>query len=114
MPHCIVEYSKNLESFMSPRELVNAANRGAVESGLFDSFNIKSRAIGYQHYLVAGEVSDFIHVQVKILPGRTEQQKSHLSGLVLDSIKSLAIKDVTITVEVCDLHGESYAKFVDG
>ena len=112
MPHCIVEYSKNLESFMSPRELVNAANRGAVESGLFEALNIKSRAIGYQHYLVGGEVSDFIHVVVKILPGRSDSQKRGLSNLVLESLKSLAIKEVSITVEVCDLHGESYAKFV--
>lgn len=112
MPHCIVEYSQKLESFMSPQELVNAANRGAVESGLFEVINIKSRAIGYQHYLVGGEVCDFIHVTVKILPGRTDLQKTHLSSLVLESIQSLAIPKVTITVEVSDLHGESYAKLV--
>ncbi|MGF1683993.1 hypothetical protein [Photobacterium minamisatsumaniensis] len=38
MPHCIIEYSQNIESQTTPFSLVNAVSEGAFFSGLFDGY----------------------------------------------------------------------------
>lgn len=108
MPHCIIEHAEHLDS----QVLINSVYQGALASNLFEPEQIKSRAISYSHYQTAGRQKAFVHVTLKILSGRTEQQKSQLSGLVFEQLKSLGLTDLSLTVEVVDIDRGSYSKAV--
>lgn len=108
MPHCVVEHSINLDSNL----LIESVFQGALNSGLFepDGSDIKVRALGYSSYMTGLRKTDFIHVALKILSGRTSEQKLSLSNAVIKELVALAFNDVSITVEVVDIDRSSYRK----
>jgi len=110
MPHCVVEHSINLDSDL----LVQKVFLGALSTGLFepDGSDIKVRALGYSSYMTGPKKSDFIHVALKILSGRTSEQKLSLSKAVIEELIALAYNDVSITVEVVDMDRDSYRKVI--
>lgn len=110
MPHCIAEHSSNIDGSI----LLEALFNGALKSELFeaDGRDIKVRATPYNHYQVGTGPIDFIHVQLKILSGRTSQQKSALSQSVLTEIALLVSQPCSITVEVTDIDRSCYAKLM--
>ena len=110
MPHCIIEYAKPLEDRLDPTKLVQTVYEGAYSSGLFEGPDIKTRAIAYGEYLTGTDKAAFIHVTVKILKGRTDEQKQRLSSTVIKSLISLQLSDISITVDIVDMESKSYAK----
>ncbi len=112
MPHCIIEYSQDLEAKIEPQELIKIVHQGAVASKLFDESHIKTRALAYAHYQTGISDNAFIHVTAKILSGRTQKQKAELSKSILSQFEKLALSSVTITVQICDIETESYSKMV--
>ena len=108
MPHLIIEYARPLENDLDIQTLAETAFDGAVESELFTPANIKSRCHPVDAYWIGGEKQNFIHVNVKLLPGRTEEQKKMLSQKVFDAIKNF-VGDIKTSVEVHDLP-EAYTK----
>lgn len=108
MPHCIIEYSKDLD--MDPNTLVKVVHAGATQSELFDATAIKTRAIAYEHFLVGEGNRSFVHVSAKMLSGRTNEQKNHLSRILFSQLQALELQNCTLTVEVIDLDKLSYAK----
>lgn len=112
MPHCIIEYSKPLEKVIQPQQLIDAVLNGAKKSDLFELDHIKLRTQSFEHYQRGDERLSFIHVTLKILSGRTVEQRECLSQLVAEELGKLAVADVTITVEVIDMERESYTKIV--
>jgi 5-carboxymethyl-2-hydroxymuconate isomerase len=112
MPHCIIEYSSNIESIVDVPALLKSVYQGALASSLFAPEDIKCRAIPYMHSYIGESSSDFIHVVLKILQGRNEQQKADLSVHVLKALKALPFTDISITVEVVDIEVSSYQKEV--
>lgn len=113
MPHCIVEYSETLRSRLSPSKLVQSVYESALKSGLFEGPDIKTRALVYQDFLTGAAPADFIHVTIRILSGRTDEQKQSLSSAVLTGLTDLSPAGVSLTVEVADIHRNSYAKLAD-
>lgn len=85
---------------------------GAIESDLFDKAgaDIKVRAISYDDHISGSTLSSFVHVSLKILSGRTEEQKCLLSDSVLNKLLELGLSDCSVTVEVVDIDRASYAK----
>jgi len=110
LPHCIVEYSATLGSRLSPSELMQNVYASALKSGLFEGPDIKTRALAYDNCLTGAEPADFIHVTLRILSGRTDAQKQHLTSTVLTGLTDLNLTQVSLTVEVDDIHRHSYAK----
>lgn len=108
MPHCIIEHSSNLDPF-ALNELVFTA---AHESKLFaeDGKDIKVRSQPYDYYLVGGEKVDFIHVSIRLLAGRSADQKRMLSLHTQSKLKRLNLERASITVEVIDMDSQSYVK----
>ncbi|WP_448551492.1 5-carboxymethyl-2-hydroxymuconate Delta-isomerase [Thalassotalea montiporae] len=113
MPHCIIEHASTLDS----NKLVSAVFQGALASELFepDGSDIKVRAIGFNSYQVGNNQSkkspsDFIHITLKILSGRSEEQKQLLSKSVLDAFNTLVLNSCEITIEVVDIDRTSYLK----
>ena len=110
MPHCLVEHSNNLDSDLLVQNVFSAV----LGSGLFESdgSDIKVRGMIYGNYLTGPNRSSFIHVVLKILSGRTPEQKSYLSNVVIDNLVTLNYNEISITVEVVEIDRDSYGKVV--
>ena len=108
MPHCIIEHSPNI----SPEGLMHAVFDGALHSQLFlpNGADIKVRAIAYQNFKLGDSKTSFVHVVVKILAGRTDEQKQRLSQEIIKKLSGLGHQDISITVEVVDMERQSYQK----
>lgn len=112
MPHCIIEYSDDVAEQVSIDDLMGAVHQGAFESGLFDEYDIKTRAIDYQHHRTGQSQDSFVHVTVLLLSGRDEGEKSDLAERILAQIEPILPGVVSVGVEICDMHRESYRKRV--
>lgn len=108
MPHCIIEHSQTIDA----EALMPLVYSGALQSQLFkaDGSDIKVRALPYVACQAGGQQSDFIHVMLRILSGRTAEQKKNLSRLVLSELDSTGISHSSVTVEVVDIDRDSYSK----
>ena len=112
MPHCIIEYSSDVADQVSISDLIEATYRGALSSDLFPEYDIKTRAIAYQHHQTGSTQDSFVHVTVRLLSGRDERQKADLSEKVLAYIEPMLPGVVSVGVEICDMHRDSYRKRV--
>lgn len=111
MPHNIIEYSAELEPHIP--EIIKAVHQGSLDAALFDEQDIKTRALAYQHARLAQDSRFFIHVQGKLLSGRTPEQKKHLSHAILKQLTQLNLRAISLTVEILDIDKSSYAKQVN-
>ena len=112
MPHCVIEYSEDVADQVEITKLVDAVHEGAMASGLFPEYDIKTRATGYHQHRTGQTRDSFVHVTVHLLDGRDDQQKADLSEGVLASIEPLLPGVVSVGVEICDMHRASYRKRV--
>ncbi|NRD72451.1 5-carboxymethyl-2-hydroxymuconate Delta-isomerase [Shewanella sp. VB17] len=110
MPHCIVEYSTDLEERFNPSVLVDLVYQGAFSSKLFEGPDIKIRALPYVYYQTGERKQAFIHVSIRLLEGRTQDKKMKLSNLVLEKLTLLDLEQTSLTVEIIDIERASYAK----
>ncbi len=115
MPHLTLEYTSNL-SDLDPKRILIALNHALVASGQFEEFDIKSRALPLDTFLVgtADERRAFVHAKLALLSGRSAQTKSDLSGAMLRVLrmacKGLADCPVQLCAEIIDMDRASYAK----
>ena len=112
MPHCIVEYAKELEQTLAIKKLLNVVHSSVFASGLFEESSIKTRAIEFTHYQTGLSDTLFIHITLKILFGRNHQQKKDLTQLVLDKLNEVVKPPISLSVEVIDIEKVSYKKLV--
>lgn len=112
MPHCIVEYSNTLLDRLSPADLLGTVHDVAEDSGLFAPAHIKSRAQSYDLFILDENISDFIHVTVRLHQGRSVSQKQHLSSEILQAVSELVLGSVSITVEIVEMDSAAYTKQV--
>jgi 5-carboxymethyl-2-hydroxymuconate isomerase len=110
MPHAVIEYSANLLNEIKIDALITSVYQGAFSSELFSPADIKVRALGFEHYFSGSHSEGFIHVNCKILSGRTQQQKDDLSKVILSELLLLKLESLSISVEVMDIDRESYNK----
>lgn len=112
MPHCIIEYSSGVADCIEIDDLVAAVHQGVLSSGLFDEYDIKTRALAYTHHRTGATRDSFVHVTVRLLSGRDDAQKVDLSEKLLATIEPLLPAVVSVGVEICDMHKDSYRKRV--
>jgi len=111
MPHCIIEYSAPLVHEIDIKQFVQLVHHGAINSGLFERSAIKTRAIRCDDYQVGdNHLGSFIHITIKIMPGRTDEQKQHLLSAVYDSVSPETSCVCSLTLEVIDINAAAYAK----
>ncbi len=110
MPHCIIEYSNDLEQTDKILLVLEMVNESMVSSGLFNVDSIKVRAIPVSKYLIGGKTVPFIHATVRLLAGRTDEQKHILSQAILDTISKQFHSIDNITVDVIDINPNCYSK----
>ena len=110
MPHCIVEYSQNLEQEVPPMDWLEAVQDACMKSELFQPSDIKLRAFPCKHFITGGLQDAFVHVTIRILSGRSQEQKNRLAQSVLDALCCFSVKQVSLTVEILEMDSASYAR----
>ena len=112
MPHCIIEYSKQIEQTLAVQELVSLVHHSVFLSELFEESSIKTRAIEFEHYQTGLSNMPFIHITLKIMFGRNHQQKKKLAALVLDKLNEVFTAPISLSVEVMDIDKVGYKRIV--
>ena len=108
MPHFVIDCSPSVLTKRHPDEMLKEVHRLADESGLFEVGNIKVRIREYDHYLVAGERSDFVHVFANILEGRTTEQKAALSRAMVERLAEMLPDVPAISINVWEFEKATY------
>ncbi|WP_419902798.1 5-carboxymethyl-2-hydroxymuconate Delta-isomerase [Kiloniella sp.] len=109
MPHCIIEYATPLEGKISITKLIDDVFMATAGSGLFDTAAIKVRAIPFADFKTGAEQQNYVNTTVKLLPGRTAEQKKNLGIAVLEAKRASLEGQALLSVEVVDI-SESYFK----
>ena len=108
MPHFVIDCSPSVLTKRHPDEILKEVHRLADESGLFDVANIKVRIREYDHYLVAGERGDFVHVFANVLEGRTTEQKAALSRAIVARLAEMLPDVAWISLNVREFERATY------
>jgi len=111
LPHCIVECSAGCLKHCDAVSLLNRVQDSVIRSGLFAPQSVRCRLLSYEkdNYLLPA-VSDFLHITIRLLPGRSQQQKRDLSSGIIDDLSTLGWRSVSISCECVDLEDESYSQ----
>jgi 5-carboxymethyl-2-hydroxymuconate isomerase len=89
MPHITVEYSSNLDPRVSMRSVIEGIHAAVLASGAFEKGGVRTRAISQDLYVVADGDPDnaFIHVDMRIAPGRSAETKKQVAQSILDVLR---------------------------
>ncbi|HWV11177.1 MAG TPA: 5-carboxymethyl-2-hydroxymuconate isomerase [Pseudomonas sp.] len=109
MPHCLVEGSRALANLIEPAELVRLVHDTAAASDLFKPGEVKVRLSLYEHGCVGGEQKDFIHLIFYVLAGRTDEQKKHLSMLLVRALAQRLASVEAISVDIRDIDRAAFS-----
>ncbi|HEX7390081.1 MAG TPA: 5-carboxymethyl-2-hydroxymuconate isomerase [Acidiphilium sp.] len=91
MPHVVVEYSDNITDQISPRRLVEALHRAALETGVFPLGGLRTRAARRDIYLIADGAPDnaFIAVVARIGAGRDAATRKRVARTLMDALEAV-------------------------
>ena len=119
MPHIIVECSNNLIEKPAASDFFSRLHAVLAAVEPFKMKDFRSRMIRYDDYSVAtGEPTRaFVHIQLGILAGRSDEIKKSASTALLEFLMaefagSVAKLSCAVSVEVRDINGASYEKFI--
>lgn len=108
MPHFVLDCSENILELQKPREVLEEVFETAFSTGLFERNDIKVRLNPFKHFLVQGSDANFIHVFANIMEGRTTEQKSNLSKLIITKLKFMFPKTPIISINIRDFEKDTY------
>ncbi len=112
MPHVVIEYSDNVKSEIVRGHIAAMAHKVMVDSGLFSTPDIKTRAHASSNFSVGlkcGQGS-FVHVTVSILEGRPLEAREALSQTLCDALAEKMPHVDQLTVEVREMARATYRK----
>lgn len=111
MPHIIIEYAKPIADQYDLNALCKQLFEASLETGVFKiPQDVKVRAIPATHWFQQVENDLFIHVTVRLLSGRTTEQKAQITNAILQKADEI-LKDVgTISVDIKELDPATYAR----
>lgn len=113
MPHLIFECSEEIKSKIAFEPMFLELHTMLSDLLPTQLSSCKSRVVSSRDYLVGDdENSLFIHVTIKILPGRTAEVKD-ITGkkallLLKQVVNELNLEDVSISIEMVDLSANYY------
>jgi 5-carboxymethyl-2-hydroxymuconate isomerase len=110
MPHLIIEYSADCLDEPQAQGMVDVVFTVARDCGLFETANIKVRAIPVTAYRLGRAGRGFICVRCRIHAGRSPAQKKRLSAALVAALRELTPDVAAITAEVVDMDPDSYSR----
>ena len=89
MPHCILEYSSNINGKVNLKKLLHDINTMLDGTGVFNLMDVKSRAIEHDHYVVGdGDTNRaFVALTINIFSGRPDDVKVNIAESALQLLK---------------------------
>ncbi len=112
MPHITIECSKNVRDEIDVDKMLRAVHDAAIETGVFPPDGIRSRVHILKHYRVAesGE-NGFVHVVLRIGPGRDQETKRRVVDHVFDTLTEFLqelydSKPLAISLELQELDAD--------
>ncbi len=109
MPHVILEYSDNLNlTDKDIAEFQQNVNQKVHDTGLFPLKGIRSKAYCCtQHCIADGNPKHaFVHLEIKIGIGRTEQEKDRVTKLLLNYLIEFfdsGTQGIAISIQLSEL-----------
>lgn len=112
MPHAVIEYSANLDAFVTSRQAVLAAHNVMLDSGLFSPEAVKTRAHNVNQFLVGDDNADasFIHVWIALMEGRPVEKKQALTQAMFSALRALVPEATSVSVDIRDMDSKTYRK----
>ena len=116
MPHLTVEYSQNLPHFPEAQALVELNEAVTSHPTFPDEIELKSRFVLVDSFAIGTQPAQraFIHAQLRLMSGRTDEVKQELSALIAEVLQRLSPHPegvlVQLSVEIVDMHRASYVK----
>lgn len=121
MPQITLQYTDKIKLlpdfnflFSEVHQMINSIAGIKIE-------NCKSRAIKLDNYLVGDGINDqgFIHMEIKILEGRTNDIKSEIGKRIIKILEkqfkeSIELLNLQITIEIIDIQKNCYYKYPKG
>lgn len=117
MPQALIEYSKNVATIFDARRLAHLLHARMVELIDTDLESCKTRLVELADTIIGdGEAGHaMINVEIRILSGRAEAQKTALGQAVLEDARACVQTlpgDLQLTVSVGDIDRSHYHKIV--
>lgn len=116
MPHCVIEYAADLAQAPDfEQALLLGVHQTVCASELFELASVKSRVQPFSRFCAGAEAASesFIHVTIKMLQGRSAEQKKLLAASVVCYLSGLGLAaGVSLTTDIVDMDAVAYAKYV--
>ena len=113
MPHVVIDFSAGLEDSTDITALCQAVfDKLAQEPAIPNPASLKIRARPQPFAVIGTTPQSFAHATLRLLPGRDDATKSHLTQSVLEVLAKHLPETGSLTVEAVEMHGTSYAKRV--
>ncbi len=110
MAHAIIEYSANLEEKIDLDGLIGAVHDACLTSGVFPLTGMRTRGARRDHYKIANGKLDagFIHLQLKLGPGRDEEVKKKAMEDVFEALRDFVqplmdTSPLALSIEIFEL-----------
>ena len=110
MPHLTVEYSRNIEDDVAPRDLLVQLHETMVATDVFPIGGIRVRAAPRDLYIVAdGDPENaFVAVTLRIGQGRDEATRKRVSEMLMATLAdataaSFAKRGLSLSVEIQEI-----------
>ena len=121
MPQITLQFTDNIKSLPEFNELFSEVHLAINAIAGIKIENCKSKAIQIERYYIGVGTNNksFIHLEVKILEGRTAEIKSEMGKSLLQILKnkfkeSISSLDLQITIEIIDILKNCYYKYPEG
>ena len=108
MPHFVIDCSVNIIKLKSPEEIIQTVYKAADATNLFDKGDVKVRINPFKYYTIGNTSDDFIHVFANIMEGRTTEQKSNLSKVIVSELKIMFPNVPIISINIRDFEKATY------
>jgi 5-carboxymethyl-2-hydroxymuconate isomerase len=112
MPHFIVDCSEEILVSHSVETILKYLHQVANNTKLFDESDIKVRINPFKTFLVGNKKQPFIHVFAHIMEGRTDEEKTNLSTLMVKRLSMMFPVVEYISMNIVDFNKTGYVNLV--
>lgn len=113
MPHITVEYSDHIAASLDFPEMLSALHADLADKETIDINAIKTRARASEFSIVGDgrSASGFVHITLRLLPGRSEILRAEMAKSLFETAKGyIEAGQIALSVEIVELEGATYQK----
>lgn len=112
MPHIIIECSEQIATILAFEELAPKIHQFLTDTLPTEYANCKTRIVSSSQYLIGGNPKqNFLHVTLKILPGRSPEIKNKVAHTLLEMLnQNISLTNVVLSLEIIEIDTNNYFK----